>query len=374
MAKKAQKKPATKQKVLISRKISVPGGAALFKHVSAIIEKRRYRAGAYANREVTLMYWEVGSYINSNILRNKRAEYGKNILTTLSSKLAARYGGSFSERNLYRMSLFSERFKDVEIVSTLSTHLSWSHFTELLRLKSDAAILYYARDASDRNLGVHELRHQISRKAYERREIANAHITEKSTVPFNVFKDPYLLDVLGLKENYLEADLEKAILESIENFILEIGHGFTFVERQKRMFIENDDVVLDLLFFHRKLKRLVAIELKLGHFKAAYMGQMTLYLKWLNRYERQEGEEAPIGIILCTEANRGQIELLELDKAGIAVAEYWTDLPPKKQFERKIKEIMEEAKERLERRKFFPKSSVQKKIDFFLEPKDEDDD
>jgi predicted nuclease of restriction endonuclease-like (RecB) superfamily len=222
-------------------------------------------------------------------------------------------------------------------------------------------------------LGVRELRHQISRKAYERREIANAHITEQSEVPFNVFKDPYLLDVLGLKENFLEADLEKAILDSIETFILEFGHGFTFVERQKRMIIEQDEIILDLLFFHRKLKRLVAIELKLGHFKAAYMGQMSLYLKWLNRYERQEGEEAPIGIILCTEANRGQIELLELDKAGIAVAEYWTDLPPKKQFERKIKEIMAEAKERLERRKHFPQSNIKKQIDYFIEPKEEDD-
>jgi predicted nuclease of restriction endonuclease-like (RecB) superfamily len=373
MTKKAPKKPTKKQKALVSIKSSAPNEAALFKQISTIIEKRRYRAGAYANREVTLMYWEIGGHINSSILKNKRAEYGKNILTTLSSKLSARYGSSFSERNLYRMSLFSERFADLEILTMLSSKLSWSHFTELLRLKTDAARLYYAKDASERNLGVHELRHQISRKAYERREIANSHITEKSAVPFNVFKDPYLLDVLGLKENYLEADLEKAILESIENFILEFGHGFTFVERQKRMIIENDEIVLDLLFFHRKLKRLVAIELKLGQFKAAYMGQMSLYLKWLNRYERQEGEEAPIGIILCTEANRGQIELLELDKAGIAVAEYWTELPPKKQFERKIKEIMQEAKERLERRKLFPKSEAQKQIDYFIEPKDEDD-
>lgn len=373
MTKKLSKKPIKKQKALMSRKASTHSEAALFKHVSSIIEKRRYSAGAYANREITLMYWEIGGYINSNILKNKRAEYGKNILTTLSSKLAARYGSSFSERNLYRMSLFSERFSNVQILTALASKLSWTHFTELLRIKSTEAMQYYANEVAEKNLGTKELRHQISRKAFERREIANSQLTGKSALPFNVFKDPYLLDVLGLKENYLEADLEKAILESIENFILEFGHGFTFVERQKRMIIEQDDIVLDLLFFHRKLKRLVAIELKLGQFKAAYMGQMTLYLKWLNRYERQEGEEAPIGIILCTEANRGQIELLELDKAGIAVAEYWTELPPKKQFERKIKEIMAEAKERLERRKLLPQSKTQKQIDYFIEPKDEDD-
>jgi len=170
-------------------------------------------------------------------------------------------------------------------------------------------------------LGVHELRRQISRKVFERREIANTELSEQSVVPFNVFIDPYLLDVLCLKDNYLEADLEKAILTDIEAFILEFGHGFSFVKRQKRMILDGEDIVLDLLFYHRKLKRLVAIELKLGRFKAAYMGQMLLYLKWLDRYERQPDEEAPIGIILCATANREKVELLEMDKAGIAVAE-----------------------------------------------------
>jgi hypothetical protein len=198
-------------------------------------------------------------------------------------------------------------------------------------------------------------------------------LAEQTTIPFNVFKDPYLLDVLGLKENYLEADLEQAVLDELEAFILEFGHGFAFVERQKRMIVDGEDIILDLLFFHRKLKRLVAIELKIGRFKAAYMGQMLLYLKWLNKYERQTGEESPIGIILCATADREKIELLELDKAGIAVAEYWTDLPPKEDFERKIKEIMIEAKERLERRKAFPMSDIQKQIDYFIEAKGDDD-
>jgi hypothetical protein len=117
------------------------------------------------------------------------------------------------------------------------------------------------------------------------------------------------------------------------------------------MIVEGEDIVLDLLFYHRILKRLVAIELKLGKFKAAFMGQMLLHLKWLDRYERQPGEEAPIGIMLCAAANRVKMELLEMDKAGIAVAEYWTRLPPKAEFEAKIKAIMIEAKERLERRK-----------------------
>ncbi|MCL1795162.1 MAG: PDDEXK nuclease domain-containing protein [Oscillospiraceae bacterium] len=345
----------------------------LFERVAAIIENRKYRAYAHANHENTLMFWEVGQYINSVVLGNKRAAYGKQILTTLSAKLVAKYGKSFVEKNIYRMTLFAERFSDLEILPLLAAKLSWSHFIELLSLKSDEARLFYANDAVTRNYGTKELRRQISRKAYERREIANTELSEQSTVPFNVFKDPYLLDVFGLKENYLEADLEKAILADIEAFILEFGHGFSFVERQKRMILDGEDIVLDLLFYHRILKRLIAIELKLGKFQAEHKGQMELYLKWLDRYERQPGEEAPIGIILCATANREKIELLEMDKAGIAVAEYWTHLPPKAEFEEKIKSIMIEAKERLERRKSFFNSEIQKEIDYFIEPKDDDE-
>jgi predicted nuclease of restriction endonuclease-like (RecB) superfamily len=347
--------------------------AALFERVAAIIENRTYRAYAHANQETTLMFWEVGQYINSAVLDNQRAAYGKQILPTLSAKLVAKYGRNFTERNIYRMTLFAERFPDIGILPTLSAKLSWSHILEMLPLKSAEAQLYYANEVVERNLGVHELRRQISRKAYERREIANAELSEQSAVPFNVFKDPYLLTMFSLKDNYLEADLEKAILADIEAFILEFGHGFSFVERQKRMIVDGEDIVLDLLFYHRVLKRLVAIELKLGRFKAAYMGQMLLYLKWLDRYERQGGEEAPIGIVLCATANCEKIELLEMDKAGIAVAEYWTHLPPKAEFEAKIKAIMIEAKERLERRKSLPSSEIQKEIDYFIEPKGDED-
>jgi predicted nuclease of restriction endonuclease-like (RecB) superfamily len=214
---------------------------------------------------------------------------------------------------------------------------------------------------------VRELRRQISRKAYERSEIANAALAERSAVPFNVFKDPYLLDTLGLKDNYLETDLERAILAEIEAFILEFGHGFAFVERQKRMTMDGDDFTLDLLFFHRILRRLVAVELKVGKFVPQYAGQMDFYLKWLNRHERQEGENEPIGLILCTKASRSQIELMELNKSGIAVAEYWTDLPPKAVFEEKIKAILLEARERLGRRRSMPRGEIQRQAEYFHE-------
>jgi len=351
--------------------------ALLFQRVSAIIENRKYQAAAYANREVTLMYWEIGQHINSVLLGGERAAYGKQILATLSQDLRAAYGNTFELRNLRRMLQFAEIFPDREIVSPLATQLSWSHFVELMPLKTQEARLFYAHDAAVRRLGKRALRQQIARKAYERREIANAQLTEQSAVPFNVFKDPYLLDTLSLRENFLEADLEKAILTELEAFILEFGHGFTFVERQKRMTIGEDDFRLDLLFYQRDLKRLVAVELKLERFRAAFKGQMELYLKWLNRYERRPDENEPIGLILCPTANCAQLELLEMDKAGIVVAEFWTHLPPQDEFTSKINAIMVEAKERLARRKRLPENSVKgsvKRLDYFYEKKDEDDD
>lgn len=204
------------------------------------------------------------------------------------------------------------------------------------------------------SLGVRELRKLISRKAYERKEIADTQITAASPIPTGAFKDPYLFDILGLKDEYLEADLEAAILRDLEKFILEFGKGFAFVERQKRMIIDGDDYHLDLLFYNRFLKRLVAVELKHGKFKAEYNGQMKLYLGWLDKYERQEGENAPVGLILCAESSREQIELLKLDRDGIMVAEYWTALPPKKEFEAKIHVLVLETRERLEKRKLLP--------------------
>jgi predicted nuclease of restriction endonuclease-like (RecB) superfamily len=285
------------------------------------------------------------------VLQNQRAGYGKQIVVTLSRQLTGKYGRNFEERSLRRMLQFAEQFQDIEIVSTLSTQLSWSHFIELLSLKSPEAKFFYARQAADGHLGVRDLRALISRKAFERTAIADAQLAPDSPVPQGTFKDPYLFDFLGLKNDYLENDLETAILRELESFILEFGKGFAFVERQKRMIIDGEDFYLDLLFYHRILKRLVAVELKLGKFQARDKGQMELYLKWLDRYERQEGENAPVGLILCAAGSREQVELLEMHKDGIVVAEYWTDLPPKKELEQKIRDLLAEARERLARRR-----------------------
>ncbi len=246
---------------------------------------------------------------------------------------------------------FAEKYPDVENVVTLSRHLSWSHFITLIPLKDQNARDFYGKLAFGNLIGVRELRKQIEKKVYERTKNADIQLFKSKLIETGVFKDPYLLDFLELKDGYLENDLETAILKELELFILELGNGFSFVERQKRMIIDGDDHNLDLLFYHRKLKRLVAIELKIDKFKAKYKGQMELYLKWLDKYEKHEGEQTPIGLILCTVASKEQIELLEIHKDGIMVAEYWTELPPKEILETKLHEAFIEAREQIERRR-----------------------
>jgi len=327
------------------------GDDLLFSELSALIEQSRRTMYAQANSATVLLFWEIGNLINKNILDNKRADYGKQIVVTLSRQLSEKYGRSFEEKNLRRMLQFSDQFSDGEIVVTLSRQLSWSHFLALIPLKTSEAKMYYAHETLNGCLGVRDLRKMISRKTYERREIADTQISIGSPIPPGTFKDPYLFDLLGIKDEYLESDLEEAIIRELEKFILEFGKGFAFVERQKRMIIDGGDFKLDLLFYNRYLKRLVAVELKKEQFDASFSGKMKLYLKWLNRYERQDGENEPIGIILCAGGNhREQIELLEMDRDGILVAEYWTALPPKAEFEQKIQSILAETRERMAQR------------------------
>jgi predicted nuclease of restriction endonuclease-like (RecB) superfamily len=316
-----------------------------------LIEKTKTQVVSYANSSLTVLFWHIGKRILTHNLQNKRAEYGKQIVVTVSRELVAKFGKNYEEKNLRRMIQFVEKYSDVENVVTLSRHLSWSHFLALIPLKQQHARDFYGKLAFESSFGVRELRKKIEKKVYERTENADIQLLDSKVIERGVFKDPYLLDFLELKDGYLENELEAAILKELELFILELGNGFTFVERQKRMIIDGDDYNLDLLFYHRKLKRLVAIELKIDKFKAKYKGQMELYLKWLDKYEKQEGEQPPIGLILCAVASKEHIELLEMHKDGIMVAEYWTELPSKEILEAKLHEALIEARERIERKK-----------------------
>jgi predicted nuclease of restriction endonuclease-like (RecB) superfamily len=328
-----------------------PNASNLVVELSSLIEESKHQVAKVANSTLTLLFWHVGKRIQEEVLKNERGEYGKQIVPTVSLQLAEKYGRNFEEKNVRRMMQFSNEFSDFEIVVPLARQLSWSHFLILIPLKSKEAKLYYAQNCIKQNWGKRELRNQIQRKAYERTEIANIQFSNSHLDLMNTFKDPYVLDFLNLKNTYLEHDLEKTILQELETFVLELGKGFAFMERQKRMIIDGDDFYLDLLFYNRTLKRLVAIELKLGKFEASHKGQMELYLKWLNKYEKQEGENEPIGLILCAESNKEQVELLEMHKDGIMVAEYLTVMPPKKELEAKLHQLLVEAKERIDRNK-----------------------
>lgn len=323
----------------------------LFQDLASIIEQGKRQVAVQVNSVITLVYWKVGNKINTHILENQRAEYGKEVIPQLATRLANAYGKSFQEKNLRRMMQFAEVFSDYQIVAPLARQLSWTHFTIIIPIKNQDERDYYAQQSIESKWSKRELRRQLERKSFQRKEIAKLHLSETDVEIQTSFKDPYFLDFLGLKEGYLENDLEGAILKELEHFILELGKGFAFVERQKRIILDGVDFYIDLLFFHRKLKRLVAIELKLSKFKPAYKGQMELYLKWLNKNEKQEGENTPIGLILCAEKSNEQIELLEMGKDEIMVAEYWTELPPKSELEAKLIQAYQEAKERLEQKK-----------------------
>ena len=189
----------------------------------------------------------------------------------------------------------------------------------------------------------------ISRKPEEVARAELAQLREDDRLaPALVFKDPYVLDFLGLNDRYLERDLEDAILREIETFLLKLGDGFAFLGRQKRIQIDSDDFYLDLLFYHRRLRRLIAIDLKLGDFKAEYKGQMELYLRWLAKHEQQVGEESPLGLILCAGKKEEQIELLKLGQSGIHVAEYLTILPPRDLLRQKLHAAIEISRAKLE--------------------------
>jgi predicted nuclease of restriction endonuclease-like (RecB) superfamily len=337
---------------------TAPG--SLHAELRALIASSRQRLASAVNAELTRLYWTVGQRLSTEVLGGERASYGSQLLDQLGQQLSLEFGRGFEARNLRRMVKFAQAFPDAEIVSTLSTKLSWSHLVAIVPLKTPEARNFYAAQAAQDGWSVRELSSQIERKAFERTEIATAQaplLQTADAVPALVFKDPYFLDFLGLHQGHDEGDLEAAILRQLEAFILELGRGFAFVDRQKRMVIDGDDFYLDLLFYHRRLRRLVAIELKLGRFKAAHKGQMELYLKWLDKYERQPGEEAPIGLILCAESSREQVELLQMQKDGITVAEYWTELPPKAELERQLHQALLEARERLVRRGVLLKGS-----------------
>jgi len=331
----------------------------LLAEVRGLIFEARQQTARMVNTGLTLLYWQVGDRIQREVLQEKRAEYGAEIVRALSAQLEVEFGRGFGEKNLRRMVQFAEVFPDREIVATLSRQLGWSHFKEILPLVDPLQRAFYAEICRIEHWSVRTLRSRIDSMLYERTALSKKpeQLIEQSLqelreedrlTPDLVFRDPYVLDFLGFRDTYSEQDLENALLREIELFLLELGTGFAFVERQKRITLDGDDYYLDLLFYHRRLRRLVVLELKIGDFKPADAGQIELYLRWLDRYERQEGEERPIGLILCAGKKRETVELLELEPRGIHVAEYLTELPPRELLEQRLHEAIVRTRLRLE--------------------------
>ena len=336
----------------------LPEIAPLSNDVKTLIDSARQRAAVAVNAELTLLYWQVGRRINSEILKGERAEYGKAIIPDLARQLTILYGKGWTQRNLANMVLFSEAFSDPNILHALSAKLSWTHFRTLITIDDPLKRDFYTHMAQLEGWSTRVLSERIDAMLFERTALSKkpeetirlelqALAERGEMTPALVLKDPYVLDFLELNDHYLEKDLEDAILRELEQFLLELGAGFTFIARQKRLQIDNDDFYIDLLLYNRRLKRLIAIDLKMGSFKAEYKGQMELYLRYLAKYEQEAGENPPLGIILCAGKKVEQIELLELDQSSIHVADYLTELPSREVFEAKLHSAIATARKRL---------------------------
>ena len=329
--------------------------------IRRMIESARQQVAQAVNAGLTTLYWQIGARIRRDILKSKRAAYGAEIVAALGRQLEVEFGRGFGEKNLRRMVQFAETFPDAEIVAALRRQLGWTHFKSLISMRDSLKRDFYAEMCRIEGWSTRIPQQKIDGMLYERtalsrkpdrliRKELDKLRAEDTLTPDLVLQDPYLLDFLGLKDTFSERDLESALLREIERFLLELGAGFTFVERQKRITLDGDDYYIDLLFFHRKLRRLVAIELKLGEFRPADSGQVELYLRWLDRHDRQPSEEAPLAIILCAGRKRETVEYLDLGRSGIHVAEYLTELPPREVLRERFHRALTVARARLDQR------------------------
>lgn len=333
-------------------------GQTLFSEIRQLIDQAKQRAAVAINAEITLLYWQVGKRIQTEVLQGQRAEYGRQIIVSLSEQLTQTYGRGWGEKQLRHCLRLAETFPDNQIVYTLCRELSWSHLRLLIYIDDPLKRKFYIEIGKLERWSVRQLQERINSMLFERTAISKKPeetirqdletLRQEGTVSADLaFRDPYILDFLGLADTYSERDLESAILAELQRFITEMGSDFAFLARQKRITIDQRDYYIDLLFYHRRLKCLVAIDLKIGEFDAAFKGQMELYLRYLERYEKVDGEETPIGLILCSGKNEEHVELLQLDKSNIRVADYLTALPPRKLLEAKLHEAIVSARRRL---------------------------
>jgi len=330
----------------------------LFGEIRQLIDAARQRAAISVNAELTILYWDIGRHIHEQLLDNERAKYGKQVIRNLADRLTKEFGRGWSEKQLRHCLHAVDIFSDRKIVYALSRQLSWTHIRTLIYVEDPLKREFYTEMARLEGWSTRQLNERIKSMLYERTAISKKpeqtitndleKLREQGKVSTDIaFRDPYVLDFLGLDDTYSEQDLESSILAELQRFIIELGTDFAFVARQKRIVIDHRDYYIDLLFFHRRLKCLVVIDLKIGEFEAGFKGQMELYLRYLEKHDMMAGENPPIGLILCTGKNEEHIELLRLEDANIRVAEYLTELPSRELLQQKLQESMRRARQRL---------------------------
>ena len=335
----------------------------LYTDVCRIIDDTRNRVAVYVNSEVCLTNWRIGKRIKEDVLFNKRAEYGKQIVKSLSIKLTKKYGKGWSLQTLQHCIRAAYTFTEEEIVYAVRMQFSWTQLRSVMFISDPLARQFYMQMCQYEHWSTRTLEEKIDSQLYERtmishrpeeviRQTLDEHAEKQMLVPDLVFRSSYFLDALGLPDYFSEKDLENAILSQMQTFLNEMGTDFAFLARQKRITIDATDYYIDLLFYHRGLHRLVAIDLKLGKFKPEYEGQMRLYLRYLDQNERRADEESPIGLILCSEGNTEHIEYLMLEEQSpIKVAQYYTQLPDKVILAEKLQRAIAIAREYFEQKK-----------------------
>lgn len=274
----------------------------LLNSIIGLIDQTRHVVAKTVNQELTLLYWNIGKTINDDILKNDRADYGKKLIPTLSSALTDKYGVGFNKRNLQSFIKLNAVIEDITILHTVCAKLSWSHIRNIIYIENPIKREFYIQMAILERWSVRTLQERMDSMLFERTAISKKPehtildelktlASEKKISPDLAFRDPYFLDFLGLHDSYSEKDLESSILAQLQYFITEMGSEFAFLARQKRIIIDNEDFYIDLLFYHRGLKSLVAIDLKLGKFKANYKGQMELYSSLVREKRTKRGRK-----------------------------------------------------------------------------------
>ena len=312
-----------------------------FRQIADIISTARERAYKKVNEELILMYWSIGQFLSEQM---RSADYGDKYIDSIAEYIKTQFPGikGFNRRGLYRMKQFYELYADNEIVSPLVTQLSWTnHLLIMSGCKTNEEREFYIKLTIREHYSKRELERQIDSGYYERYMLSKDKLLPKAISSIqNPFLDSYVIEFLDLPDVFHEKDFRKALIKGMKDFILELGRDFTFVGEEYPIQVANEDYHIDLLFYHRSLKCLVAIELKIGKFKPEYISKMDFYLEGLDRQVKKEDENPSVGLILCASKEDEVVEYaMSRTLSPMMVAQYQLQLPDKDILRKKLQEL-----------------------------------